>query len=166
MREILSLNGTWHYETTDGQTGEMTIPSNWHLAGLPDYAGTVTFRRTFRLDALPDVETLRDVFTPDELWPPDWDKWARRDFQYDQTFNIAGVEMGEHRGIRDQLTDLPGPPAAVRHRTLPGSQVRTGDRAVPVHVRRVLAQHHPLDNCKSSGVTFSCSKTVSVNETS
>jgi len=61
MRETLSLNGAWHYETAGGQTGEMTIPSNWHLAGLPDYAGAVTFRRTFRLDALPEGKqaTLR-----------------------------------------------------------------------------------------------------------
>ena len=61
MHETLSINGIWHYETADGQTGEMTIPSNWHLAGLPDYTGTVTFRRTFRLDALPEGKraTLR-----------------------------------------------------------------------------------------------------------
>ena len=54
MRETLSLNGTWRYETTGGQTGEMSIPSNWHLAGLPDYAGAGIFRRTFRLDAPPE----------------------------------------------------------------------------------------------------------------
>jgi beta-mannosidase len=61
MHETLSLDGDWRYETTDGQTGEMTIPSNWYLAGLPDHAGTVTFRRAFRLDALPEGKraTLR-----------------------------------------------------------------------------------------------------------
>ncbi len=56
MRESLSLNGAWRYETANGQTGEMSIPSNWHLAGLPDYAGAVTFRRTFWLDALPEAK--------------------------------------------------------------------------------------------------------------
>ncbi len=39
MRETLSLNGTWRYETTGGQTGEMSIPSNWCLVGLPDFVG-------------------------------------------------------------------------------------------------------------------------------
>jgi len=39
MRETLSLNGTWRYEMTGGQTGEMSIPSNWRLAGLPDFVG-------------------------------------------------------------------------------------------------------------------------------
>lgn len=61
MRETLLLNGTWHYQTADGQAGEMAVPSNWHLGGLPDYAGIVTFRRTFQLDALPEGKraTLR-----------------------------------------------------------------------------------------------------------
>ncbi|TET48908.1 MAG: beta-galactosidase [Anaerolineales bacterium] len=50
MRKTLLLDGTWSYETADGQKGEMDIPSNWHQAGLPNYAGIVTFRRSFQLD--------------------------------------------------------------------------------------------------------------------
>ena len=30
----------------------------------------------------------------DELWPPDWDAWAYHDFQYDQTFHVAKLKMG------------------------------------------------------------------------
>ena len=54
IRESLSLNGDWRYETADGQMGEMTIPSNWRLAGLPGHASAVTFR----LDALMGDYTL------------------------------------------------------------------------------------------------------------
>jgi beta-mannosidase len=50
MRKTLLLDGTWSYETADGRKGKMKVPSNWHLAGLPDYAGIATFRRTFELD--------------------------------------------------------------------------------------------------------------------
>jgi len=31
----------------------------------------------------------------EKLWPPDWRAWAYHDFQYDQTFNVAGIEMGD-----------------------------------------------------------------------
>src|SRR5262249_12043138 len=44
---------------------------------------------------LPSVETLRGIFDPADLWPPNWSKWAYHDFQYEQTFWIAGVQQGE-----------------------------------------------------------------------
>jgi beta-mannosidase len=61
----LNLDGTWEYlpdpngtlqyadlaARADWQT--MAIPNNWHLAGLPDYAGIVWFRRHF--DAPPEL---------------------------------------------------------------------------------------------------------------
>jgi beta-mannosidase len=64
----ISLNGTWKYQpiarTTlkaDGSivddkaslpaSGEMTIPSNWHLNGLPDFNGRVRFERDFDFTA-------------------------------------------------------------------------------------------------------------------
>lgn len=31
-----------------------------------------------------------------DLWPPNWDVWAYHNFQYDQMFHVAGVELG-HR---------------------------------------------------------------------
>ncbi|MCK4299284.1 MAG: beta-galactosidase, partial [Planctomycetes bacterium] len=86
-------------------TRHVDIASDFHYHPYPGwYVGHYTefcqlprapFVSEFGAQALPDVETLRQMFTPGELWPPDWDKWAWRDFQYDQTFNVAGVEMGE-----------------------------------------------------------------------
>ncbi|HRU38829.1 MAG TPA: glycoside hydrolase family 2 TIM barrel-domain containing protein, partial [Candidatus Goldiibacteriota bacterium] len=44
--------------------------------------------------ALPQVSTLKKMFKPAELFPPDMKAWAFRDFQPEQTFNQAGVSMG------------------------------------------------------------------------
>ncbi|MEJ2008919.1 MAG: glycoside hydrolase family 2 TIM barrel-domain containing protein, partial [Acidobacteriota bacterium] len=42
--------------------------------------------------ALPSVEEVRSMIGA--AWPPDWDKLAYHDFQYDQTFHVARIEMG------------------------------------------------------------------------
>ncbi len=52
------------------------------------------FVNEFGAQALPNVETMREMMKEDELWPPKWSVWAYHDFQYDMTFNVAKVEMG------------------------------------------------------------------------
>jgi len=42
--------------------------------------------------ALPSVEELREMVG--DSWPPDWNKLAYHDFQYDETFHVAQIEMG------------------------------------------------------------------------
>jgi beta-mannosidase len=42
--------------------------------------------------ALPSVEEMREIAGSE--WPPDWNKLAYHDFQYDQTFHVARVPMG------------------------------------------------------------------------
>jgi len=49
----------------------------------------------FGAQALPSVAALKKMFKPSELWPPDWKAWALRDFQFNQTFNVARVPMGK-----------------------------------------------------------------------
>ncbi len=56
------------------------------------------FYSEFGAQALPSVKTLRKMFKPVELWPPDFKKWAFHDFQYFQTFNVARIEMGKSIG--------------------------------------------------------------------
>jgi beta-mannosidase len=46
----------------------------------------------FGAQALPGVDDLRAMFG--NTWPPDWDKMAYHDFQYDQTFHVANIDMG------------------------------------------------------------------------
>jgi beta-mannosidase len=48
----------------------------------------------FGAQALPCMALLRDIFAPEELFPPDWEKWAYHCFSYHEMFHIAQVEMG------------------------------------------------------------------------
>jgi len=48
----------------------------------------------FGAQALPRAELLRRVLGPD-AWPPKWETWMYHNFQPEQTFRVAGVEMGE-----------------------------------------------------------------------
>jgi beta-mannosidase len=59
-RQAIDLGGTWECCPAEIETAsppadaawcEMVVPSNWHLAGLPNHAGTVFFRRRFRYPA-------------------------------------------------------------------------------------------------------------------
>lgn len=56
MRQSIDLGGVWEFTpAAEDQTAPprdavwraMAVPSNWHLAGLPNYAGVVFFRRRF-----------------------------------------------------------------------------------------------------------------------
>jgi beta-mannosidase len=44
--------------------------------------------------ALPSLEETHQMFG--DTWPPDWQKMAYHDFQYEQTFHVAKVEMGSN----------------------------------------------------------------------
>lgn len=70
----------------------------WEESVVKDAPGTIngenTFFSEFGAQALPDVASLKKMFKPADLWPPNWKEWAFRDFQYFQTFNVAKVPMG------------------------------------------------------------------------
>lgn len=53
------------------------------------------FINEFGAQALPNLETIREMMKEDELWPPKWPVWAYYDFQYDPTFNVAQIDMGK-----------------------------------------------------------------------
>jgi beta-mannosidase len=67
----------------------------WYRGDLRDYAllGGTPILTEFGGQALPKLADARAM--GGEQWPPDWAKLAYHDFQYDQTFLVAGVEMGE-----------------------------------------------------------------------
>ena len=52
------------------------------------------FPSEFGAQALPGALTLKKMFSKKDLWPPNWQEWAYRDFVYEQTFHIAGVKKG------------------------------------------------------------------------
>jgi beta-mannosidase len=74
----------------------------WEDSVLKDAPGTLgpqnPFYSEFGAQALPEPSTLKKMFGPQALWPPDWKLWARHDFQYFQTFNVAKIEMGKTIG--------------------------------------------------------------------
>jgi len=53
------------------------------------------FVNEFGAQALPALESLKRMIPTEKLWPPEWKTWAYHNFQYDQTFNVARIEMGE-----------------------------------------------------------------------
>ena len=97
----ISLDGTWKYQpiarTTlkaDGSivddkaslpaSGEMTIPSNWHLNGLPDFNGRVRFERDFDFTAgLSSLDRAFLIF---------------HGVDYFAEVEINGVLVGRHEG--------------------------------------------------------------------
>ena len=49
----------------------------------------------FGAQALPMLESLKEIMPDDALWPPDWEVWAYHNFQYDQNFHVAHLDMGD-----------------------------------------------------------------------
>lgn len=68
----------------------------WYTGHVAEYAqaprGPVISE--YGAQALPGRDAMEAMFRDGGLWPPDWRKWAYHDFQYDQTFNVAGIQMG------------------------------------------------------------------------
>jgi len=68
----------------------------WYYGSYREFSGLpgAPLPSEFGAQALPDVESLRRMLPPAALWPPDWDAWAYRCFQYHETFHVAGIRLG------------------------------------------------------------------------
>lgn len=49
----------------------------------------------FGAQALPCLKSMQCILESKDLWPPDWERWAFHDFQYDQTFHVAHISVGD-----------------------------------------------------------------------
>jgi beta-mannosidase len=72
----------------------------WYGGHWRDYAAlpAAPFINEYGAQALPNLETLQEMFDEDTIWPTtpeQWKAWAFRDFQHDQTFNVARIDRGE-----------------------------------------------------------------------
>lgn len=69
----------------------------WYHGSYQEYTGLpgLPFVTEFGAQALPNIEIMKKMMNNTELWPPKWDKWAYHGFQYDETFNVANLIMGE-----------------------------------------------------------------------
>jgi beta-mannosidase len=70
--------------------------SGWYAGHVRDYEQQPTspIISEFGAQALPAVEEMRAMVGA--AWPPDWPKMAYHDFQYDQTFHVAQISMGNN----------------------------------------------------------------------
>lgn len=67
----------------------------WYYGNLRDYLAVpgVPIPSEFGAQALPDLEILKRTLGED-AWPPKWETWVYHNFQPDQTFRVAELEMG------------------------------------------------------------------------
>ncbi len=68
----------------------------WYAGHYRDYSAlpATPILTEFGAQALPDVEYMQQMVG--SAWPPDWQKMAYHDFQYDQTFHVAAVPLGNN----------------------------------------------------------------------
>ncbi|HJY81407.1 MAG TPA: glycoside hydrolase family 2 TIM barrel-domain containing protein [Candidatus Binatia bacterium] len=69
---------------------------SWQDYGKPAREPLIT---EFGAQALPDLTSLRKIFSEEELWPEskeDWEKWEYHNFQKHETFDIAKVPQGQN----------------------------------------------------------------------
>lgn len=72
----------------------------WYYGHWSMFAGTLEtplgapFVNEFGAQALPNIESMKAMLPWEKLWPPDWRAWAYHNFQYEQTFHVAKIVMG------------------------------------------------------------------------
>ncbi|MHA1603767.1 MAG: glycoside hydrolase family 2 TIM barrel-domain containing protein [Candidatus Freyarchaeota archaeon] len=78
-------------------TTEFHIYPGWYEEDYRKFSKLLAqpFCNEFGAQALPNVETMKKMMPQEDLWPPNWERWAFHDFQYRQTFQIAKVELGD-----------------------------------------------------------------------
>ena len=95
-RALRAVDACRHVEeTSDFRTHPYP---GWYWSGIDEFRARPSgpFVSEFGAQALPSRAALEAMFAPEDLWPPDWPAWEYRDFQYDQTVNVAGLEPGEN----------------------------------------------------------------------
>lgn len=83
------------YVRATSEFSEHAYPG-WYRGEMRDYVTLpgAPILTEFGAQALPSAEEVRQMRGGDQ-WPPDWQGLAYHDFQYDQTFHVAGVEPGD-----------------------------------------------------------------------
>lgn len=50
----------------------------------------------FHSFSLPNIRTMKKILSRNDLWPPNWDKWAYLSFRYNSVFNYQKIDIGEN----------------------------------------------------------------------
>jgi beta-mannosidase len=82
------------YVRATSEFSEHAYPG-WYVGKMRDYVTLpgAPILTEFGAQALPSADEVRQMRGGDQ-WPPDWRGLAYHDFQYDQTFHVAGIETG------------------------------------------------------------------------
>ncbi len=93
LAEAVAMEDGSRYIRVISEFSEHTY-GGWYSGHYRDYSSLpgIPILTEFGAQALPDVESVKQM--AGETWPPDWQKMAYHDFQYDQTFHVAGVPLG------------------------------------------------------------------------
>jgi len=73
----------------------------WYYGHVEQYRGlpAAPFISEYGAQALPGADAVREMVGEENAWPAspaEWERWAYHDFQFDQTFRVAGVLRGEN----------------------------------------------------------------------
>ena len=91
---VREADGTRHVEEASDFRDH--VYPGWYYGHWREFAELpgAPFVNEFGAQALMNVESMREALG-EAAWPPDWARWAYHDFQYRETFFIAGIRMGE-----------------------------------------------------------------------
>jgi beta-mannosidase len=98
FRRVQSLDSTRYVQRLSATAEHQWL--GWYSGSWTDFAKPTKEKliTEFGAQALPQRESLRKIFTDDELWPDtaaEWDKWSYHNFQRHETFDIAHMPMGK-----------------------------------------------------------------------
>ncbi len=95
LAEAVAMEDGSRYIRVISEFSEHTY-GGWYVGHFRDYSSipATPILTEFGAQSLPDVESVKQMVG--DFWPPDWDKMAYHDFQYDQTFNVAKVSLGNN----------------------------------------------------------------------
>jgi beta-mannosidase len=70
----------------------------WYWGHLENYAATPMgpLVTEFGAQAIPVLSSLKKMLSDENIRELNWDKWEYHNFQYEQTFNLAGINLGKN----------------------------------------------------------------------
>ncbi|MBP7652941.1 beta-galactosidase, partial [Candidatus Dependentiae bacterium] len=68
----------------------------WYYGHYSEFAGLpcAPMITEFGAQALPAISSIKKFIPENKIWPPDWEFWGYHNFRYEQTFNVAKIQIG------------------------------------------------------------------------
>ncbi|MCF6268414.1 MAG: hypothetical protein L3J41_01745 [Melioribacteraceae bacterium] len=70
----------------------------WYWGNLEHYSAAPMgpLVTEFGAQAIPELTSLKRILSEEDISKLNWDNWEYHNFQYEQTFNLAGIQIGEN----------------------------------------------------------------------